>query len=140
AGVRRPDPGVDGLRHRTGGPARGPGVDPAAGRGGAAGPAPPKDAALDGPRDAFEVELAGSGTVLAVPADRSALEVIEDAGIFVLSSCREGTCGDRAADHRTPAGSRAWRRAPPARRGARRGLSVFSWSGGDTRISPSAPV
>lgn len=47
----------------------------------------------DGPRTAFEVELAGSGRVLAVPADRSILEVVEEAGVSVLSSCREGTCG-----------------------------------------------
>ncbi|WP_410573016.1 PDR/VanB family oxidoreductase [Amycolatopsis sp. cmx-4-61] len=47
----------------------------------------------DGERTAFEVELAGSGRVLPVPADRSILEVVEDAGITVLSSCREGTCG-----------------------------------------------
>ncbi|WP_410590109.1 PDR/VanB family oxidoreductase [Amycolatopsis sp. lyj-23] len=50
-------------------------------------------AADDGERTAFEVELAGSGRVLPVPADRSILEVVEEAGITVLSSCREGTCG-----------------------------------------------
>jgi ferredoxin-NADP reductase len=42
---------------------------------------------------AFEVELAQSGTTLTVPPDRSILEVLEDAGIQVLSSCQEGTCG-----------------------------------------------
>ncbi|MGW3965109.1 PDR/VanB family oxidoreductase [Amycolatopsis sp. NPDC005003] len=47
----------------------------------------------EGPRTAFEVELAGSGRVLPVPADRSILEVVEEAGVQVLSSCREGTCG-----------------------------------------------
>ncbi|WIX90695.1 PDR/VanB family oxidoreductase [Amycolatopsis sp. DG1A-15b] len=47
----------------------------------------------EGPRTAFEVELAGSGRVLRVPADRSILEVVEEAGVTVLSSCREGTCG-----------------------------------------------
>ncbi|MEU0529470.1 PDR/VanB family oxidoreductase [Amycolatopsis tolypomycina] len=47
----------------------------------------------EGPREAFEVELAGSGRVLPVPADRSILEVVEEAGVSVLSSCREGTCG-----------------------------------------------
>ncbi|MFB9688764.1 PDR/VanB family oxidoreductase [Amycolatopsis plumensis] len=46
-----------------------------------------------GERTAFEVELAGSGRVLPVPADRSILEVVEEAGVPVLSSCREGTCG-----------------------------------------------
>jgi ferredoxin-NADP reductase len=47
----------------------------------------------EGPRTAFEVELAASGRVLPVPADRSILEVVEEAGVTVLSSCREGTCG-----------------------------------------------
>ncbi|MEQ0565474.1 PDR/VanB family oxidoreductase [Amycolatopsis sp. NEAU-NG30] len=47
----------------------------------------------NGARTAFEVELAASGRVLPVPADRSILEVAEEAGITVLSSCREGTCG-----------------------------------------------
>jgi ferredoxin-NADP reductase len=41
----------------------------------------------------FEVELAQSGTTVTVPPDRSILEVLEDAGIQVLSSCQEGTCG-----------------------------------------------
>jgi len=41
----------------------------------------------------FEVELAVSGETLTVPPDRSILEVAEEAGVFVLSSCREGTCG-----------------------------------------------
>jgi ferredoxin-NADP reductase len=43
--------------------------------------------------DAFEVELATSGLTLTVPPDRSILEVVEEAGIPVLSSCQEGTCG-----------------------------------------------
>lgn len=43
--------------------------------------------------DAFEVELAVSGETLIVPEGRSVLEVVEEAGVFVLSSCREGTCG-----------------------------------------------
>lgn len=47
----------------------------------------------DGPQEAFEVELARTGTILAVPADRSVLDVVEDAGVPVLYSCREGTCG-----------------------------------------------
>jgi len=55
----------------------------------------------------FDVELARSGLTLAVPADRSILEVAEDAGVPVLSSCRGGTCGtcetpvlDGVPDHR----------------------------------------
>ena len=47
----------------------------------------------EGPRTAFQVELAGSGRVLAVPADRSILDVLEESGVSVLSSCQEGTCG-----------------------------------------------
>jgi ferredoxin-NADP reductase len=43
--------------------------------------------------EAFEVELEISGMTLTVPPDRSILEVVEDAGVLVLSSCREGTCG-----------------------------------------------
>jgi ferredoxin len=31
--------------------------------------------------------------VLAVPAGRSILDVVEDSGVSVLSSCQEGTCG-----------------------------------------------
>jgi ferredoxin-NADP reductase len=42
---------------------------------------------------AFEVELELSGLSLTVPADRSVLDVVEEAGVLVLSSCREGTCG-----------------------------------------------
>ncbi|GAA3646702.1 ferredoxin-NADP reductase [Lentzea atacamensis] len=53
----------------------------------------PKPDAAQGPRHEFEIELAQTGTVLRVPADRSVLEVVEQAGVSVLSSCQEGTCG-----------------------------------------------
>jgi ferredoxin-NADP reductase len=53
----------------------------------------PKTGAGDGPRDTFEVELAQSGRTLVVPPGKSILEVLEDAGEMVLSSCQEGTCG-----------------------------------------------
>lgn len=53
----------------------------------------PKADADAGPRESFEVELAVSGRTLLVPADRSILQVVEEAGIPVLSSCQEGTCG-----------------------------------------------
>lgn len=46
-----------------------------------------------GDDQAFEVELAQSGTVLKVPADQTLLSVLEDAGADVISSCAEGTCG-----------------------------------------------
>ncbi|NIY48815.1 oxidoreductase [Cedecea colo] len=45
------------------------------------------------PNEAFEVEFAVSGVVLEVPADKSILQVADEAGIDVLSSCAEGTCG-----------------------------------------------
>jgi ferredoxin-NADP reductase len=56
---------------------------------------------------AFEVELAQSGLTVTVPTGKSILEVIEAAGIPILSSCHEGTCGtcetpvlDGQVDHR----------------------------------------
>jgi ferredoxin-NADP reductase len=45
------------------------------------------------PARSFEVVLARSGLTLQVPADQSVLDVVLDAGIEVLSSCEEGTCG-----------------------------------------------
>ncbi|OJG06075.1 Phenoxybenzoate dioxygenase subunit beta [Pseudonocardia autotrophica] len=42
---------------------------------------------------AFDVELARTGTVVTVPPHRSVLDAVHDAGVEVLSSCREGTCG-----------------------------------------------
>ena len=42
---------------------------------------------------AFDVELLRSGLTLTVPPHKSILDVIEAAGVPVLSSCREGTCG-----------------------------------------------
>ena len=41
----------------------------------------------------FEVVLEKSGLTLEIPAGRSVLEVLEEAGIEVMSSCGEGTCG-----------------------------------------------
>jgi ferredoxin-NADP reductase len=41
----------------------------------------------------FEVELKSSGRVLAVPADRSLLDVLDAAGADVMSDCRSGYCG-----------------------------------------------
>lgn len=41
----------------------------------------------------FEVELALSGITVEVPPERSILEVVEEHGVLVLSSCTEGTCG-----------------------------------------------
>ncbi|MCU7723974.1 PDR/VanB family oxidoreductase [Actinoplanes sp. KI2] len=57
--------------------------------------------------DSFEVELARSGRTLTVPPGKSILRVVEEAGIEVLWSCTEGTCGTcetavlgGAVDHR----------------------------------------
>ena len=43
--------------------------------------------------EAFEVELARSELTLTIPPDRSILDIVEEAGVGVLSSCAEGTCG-----------------------------------------------
>jgi cytochrome P450/ferredoxin-NADP reductase len=57
--------------------------------------------------EAFDVELVRSGLTLTVPPNRSILDVVEAAGVGVLSSCAEGTCGtcetgvlDGRPDHR----------------------------------------
>ena len=41
----------------------------------------------------FEVVCQRSGITVTVPADRSILEVVQEAGVSVLSSCLEGVCG-----------------------------------------------
>lgn len=67
----------------------------------------PIESAHGVPNREFEVDLKSSGRTLTVPADRSVLDVLEEAGAEVLSSCREGTCGtcettvlDGVVDHR----------------------------------------
>nr|WP_202539689.1 PDR/VanB family oxidoreductase [Streptomyces sp. SID8379] len=55
-------------------------------------------AAPVGGDEAFEVELARSGRTLTVPAGRSVLATLQDAGIEVLYSCTEGTCGTCETD------------------------------------------
>ncbi|MHB9756350.1 PDR/VanB family oxidoreductase [Streptomyces sp. BYX5S] len=42
---------------------------------------------------AFEVELAARGGSVRVPADRTVLDALQEAGVEVLYSCTEGTCG-----------------------------------------------
>ncbi|MFE4716395.1 PDR/VanB family oxidoreductase [Streptomyces sp. NPDC056728] len=61
----------------------------------------------DGTDHAFEVELRRSGRTLTVPPGRSILHTVREAGVEVLYSCAEGTCGtcetdivEGAADHR----------------------------------------
>ncbi len=41
----------------------------------------------------FEVELVQTGVTVEVPLDRSILDVVEEQGALVVSSCRKGTCG-----------------------------------------------
>jgi ferredoxin-NADP reductase len=41
----------------------------------------------------FAVELARSGTTVTVAPDRTVLEAVREAGVEVLTSCRQGTCG-----------------------------------------------
>lgn len=41
----------------------------------------------------FEVELASTGQVLQIPADRSVFEVLDAAGISLETSCEQGVCG-----------------------------------------------
>jgi ferredoxin-NADP reductase len=48
------------------------------------------DGAEDRP---FELLLARSGITVTVPADKTTLEVVQEAGISVLASCQEGICG-----------------------------------------------
>lgn len=67
----------------------------------------PKDAGEPVRLDSFEVELTLSGRTVAVPPQRSILDVVSESGAQVLSSCREGTCGtcetpvlDGIVDHR----------------------------------------
>lgn len=42
---------------------------------------------------AFDVELARSGRTITIPADRTMLEALRDAGVTTVSSCESGTCG-----------------------------------------------
>lgn len=50
------------------------------------------------PAEAFTVQVPRHGLSLTVPADRSLLEVLEGAGLAVLSECRRGECGLCALD------------------------------------------
>ncbi|MFI2436169.1 PDR/VanB family oxidoreductase [Streptomyces sp. NPDC018693] len=55
----------------------------------------PQQHAADGE---FEVELARSGRTLTVAADVSVLDAVREAGVEVLYSCAEGTCGTCETD------------------------------------------
>jgi ferredoxin-NADP reductase len=60
--------------------------------------ADPAAAATADPGGSFEVTLSRSALTLTVPPGRSILETVEAAGVPVLSSCREGTCGTCETD------------------------------------------
>ena len=56
---------------------------------------------------AFEVQLGRDGRVITVPADKSVLHALQDAGIDLPCSCEQGICGtcvtpvlDGEPDHR----------------------------------------
>ncbi|HTU72009.1 MAG TPA: PDR/VanB family oxidoreductase [Trebonia sp.] len=53
----------------------------------------PLDGAGSHAGDGFEVEVASSGQVIAVSDGQSVLSALRAAGVDVLSSCEEGTCG-----------------------------------------------
>lgn len=64
----------------------------------------PVDSGAD---SAFEVKLAASGKVIAIPAGRSVASVLLDAGVDIPVSCEQGVCGtcltrvlDGVPDHR----------------------------------------
>ncbi|NGN62332.1 oxidoreductase [Streptomyces sp. A7024] len=78
----------------------------------------PRATARNGAAHAFEVELARSGRTLTVPADASVLDTVRAAGVEVLYSCTEGTCGtcetevvEGTPDHRDSLLSEEERRA-----------------------------
>jgi ferredoxin-NADP reductase len=67
----------------------------------------PKAHALEGPATGFVVRLDYSDIEVTVGPDQSIVDVVEAAGIDVVTSCREGTCGtcettvlDGLPDHR----------------------------------------
>ena len=81
----------------------------------------PKPQAEPVRKEAFEVVLQRSELTLTVPPERSILSVVEEAGIGVLSSCAEGTCGtcetpvlDGEPDHLDSVLSEVERRATTA--------------------------
>lgn len=82
------------------------------------------DLAPDGSETAFEVQLVRSGRSLCVPAQRSILEVLRDAGVDVPSSCEQGICG--ACETRVLAGTPVHRDAilSPAEQAAGKSMMI----------------
>jgi vanillate O-demethylase ferredoxin subunit len=46
-----------------------------------------------GAEGAFEVKLASSGRIIAVPKDRTVVQALAEAGVDVPISCEQGVCG-----------------------------------------------
>lgn len=57
-----------------------------------------KEIDADAPSGSFEVVLQQSGLTVTVPPDRSILQAVAEAGVQVLYSCTEGTCGTCETD------------------------------------------
>ena len=53
----------------------------------------PPEGEGQGAAEAFEVELASSGQVLAIPADKTVTQVLAEHGVEVATSCEQGVCG-----------------------------------------------
>lgn len=53
----------------------------------------PAAGALDGPVSSFDVVLSSSGERVTVGEDESIVDALDRIGVFVPTSCREGTCG-----------------------------------------------
>jgi ferredoxin len=53
----------------------------------------PRSRPADESSGSFEVVCQGSGATLTVPPDKSLLEVLNEAGIEIPSSCQQGICG-----------------------------------------------
>lgn len=53
----------------------------------------PAEVLATGEDTEFEVEFVQSGVTLTVPADRSIMQVADEAGVPIVYSCEEGTCG-----------------------------------------------
>jgi vanillate O-demethylase ferredoxin subunit len=49
--------------------------------------------APSGSEAGFEVQLASSGRIVAVPADRTVVQALAEAGVVVPTSCEQGVCG-----------------------------------------------
>lgn len=53
----------------------------------------PKEGALEGKSTSFEVEAVQSGVTVTVGPDESIADALDEAGVFVYTTCGEGTCG-----------------------------------------------